>query len=177
MFNKLKLTAAAALMSAGLAMPAAAQESCGVVVFFANGKAVLTEQGRAVLQDYLNRNAGKPLTVTGYTDAVGSAASNQALSERRAANVAASLSGANIVLVAGGGEAVRPGTTGPNDPANRRVEITNEACNAPVIVKTTPGIGPGLALGGVGLLAAGIAALSDSSSGGTGGTGTSGTGN
>lgn len=170
MLTKIKTAAVAAAMLAGTAIPAAAQDSCGVVVFFNNGQATLDAAAQAALTDFLSRNAGEPLTVTGYTDAVGSAASNQALSERRAASVAGTLQGANIVQVAGGGEAARPGTSGPNDPANRRVEITNTSCVGATVVRTTggnPALGPGLVVGGLGILAVGVAAALDDGSSGT----------
>lgn len=171
----LKSAVAAVVLAAGFAGSASAQESCGVVVFFANGQASANAEALAVLRDFVARNAGEPLTVVGYTDASGSAQANLALSQSRAQSVAGALQGAQIVQVAGAGEAVRPGTSGPNDPANRRVEVTNQNCVGTTVVRTTTTtgaeMGPGFAVAaGVGLLALAAAVSDGGSSGGSTGT-------
>ena len=119
MLTKIKTAAVAAAMLAGTAIPAAAQDSCGVVVFFNNGQATLDAAAQAALNDFLSRNAGEPLTVTGYTDAVGSAASNQALSERRAASVAGTLQGANTIRPTAASRSPTPAASAPRSCARQ----------------------------------------------------------
>ena len=54
--------------------------------------------------------------------------------------------------------------------ANRRVEITNTSCVGATVVRTTggnPALGPGLVVGGLGILAVGVAAALDDGSSGT----------
>ena len=177
MARRISMAAVAALGLGVLAGPAAAQEgaapTCGVTVFFNSGQTQIGRQARDVLIEYARDHPGAPMAITGYSDASGSAAANQALSLQRARSVAGALEGAAIVSVTGAGEAVRPGTTGPDDPANRRVEALRQDCG------TVPGpvdANAGLAAGaGVAALAIGAAigddddddSGSDTSTGGT----------
>lgn len=153
-------------MLAGASLPAAAQEACGLVVFFESGQASVDAADAAALRGFVSANSGAALSVTGYTDAAGSAASNAALSQTRAEAVAASLAAEGAVTIAsvqGLGEAVRPGTTGPDDPANRRVEVVNADCGN-VVVGPLDGSAGLAALGGIGALAIFAAGDNDSSS-------------
>ncbi|WP_246107239.1 OmpA family protein [Puniceibacterium confluentis] len=171
-FTKSALLASA--LVTGLALPAAAQNlQCGVVIFFPSGQNALGPSASAAVQAFASANPGASFTVTGYTDAPGSAAANAALSQRRAQSVAAAMTATNVSSVVGGGEATRPGTTGPNDPANRRVEVVNDACagglyQTTTVTRTGPFDGTGLAVAaGVGALALGVAFIDNDSSGGT----------
>lgn len=166
MLNSLKTTATAVLLCAGLAVPAYAQEQCGVFVLFSLNSAQPTPDAIAALQAFADANPTGALTVTGFTDSLGSPGANQALSERRASAVVDVLTGAGaatIVRASGGGEAARPGTSGPDDTTNRRVEVTNARCENPVVV-AGPDIGPGFVAAGVGVLGLAAAAIAGSSS-------------
>jgi len=182
MTHKLRTFLGSMAAVAALAAPAAAQEACGVAVFFENGQMNITPAAAAVIRQFTMANPDAVLTVNGYASSPGSAASNLTLSQRRASNVAATLQaqGESIASATGFGESIRPGATGPEDATNRRVEIVREDCGNPVaaIDNTT-----GLAIaGGIGVLAliAAVGGDDDGSGGGTGGTagtgGTSGTG-
>ena len=84
MGKTMKRLAMTAVICTGLAAPVWAQDSCGVVVFFESGQTSASPQAIAALQTFVNNNPGATLTVTGYSDAPGSAAANLALSQRRA---------------------------------------------------------------------------------------------
>ncbi|SFD73043.1 OmpA family protein [Roseivivax sediminis] len=161
-----RLLAAGAVAMA--ALPAAAQDAegtraCGVYVFFNSGQAEVDPAGRDVLIEYARTNPGARLTVTGYSDAAGNAAANQALSLRRAQSVASALSGTTILAVTGAGEAVRPGTSGPNDPSNRRVEALREDCGGvPGPATANAGVVAGV---GIGAIAVGAALAGDDDDG------------
>ncbi|ETX30031.1 OmpA family protein [Roseivivax isoporae] len=152
----LAATAAFATLSA----PAIAQEAgqCGVYVFFNSGQRTLGADASAILAEYARSNPGAQISVTGYADAPGSATTNQAVSLERAQAVAAALGGTNVVSVTGAGEAVRPGTSGPNDPANRRVEALKQGCTGPVTAMDNTGL---IAAAGIGALALGAALAGD----------------
>lgn len=124
------LILAAALTLSGVA--AQAQNACAVSIFFPNGGAGLSAQDAAVIDAYANAYAPGPVTVTGYADATGGAAANLALSQARANAVAARLSaqGVAIASATGRGETTLPGTAGPTDPANRRVELGTTNCTS-----------------------------------------------
>ncbi|SLN67135.1 putative outer membrane lipoprotein [Roseivivax jejudonensis] len=168
--------AVAAMLAAG---SASAQEGaeCGVYVFFNSGQVALGQQSRDVLLEYARTYPGAELAVTGYTDAAGSAAANQALAQQRARNVAAALPGTSITSVVGVGEAVRPGTSGATDPLNRRVEVIRADCTGAGAVPTPLTANAGLAAGvGVGVIGLGAAlAGDDDDDDGDSGTGTPGT--
>ena len=72
------------------------------------------------------------MTVTGHTDTVGSAAYNQALSERRAASVKAALvadgvaAGEITTIGAGKTALLVPTADGVREPQNRRAQIVLE---------------------------------------------------
>ncbi|ETW10734.1 outer membrane protein OmpA [Roseivivax marinus] len=161
--------------AAAAAVPAQAQDTqtCGIYVFFNSGQSSVGASARDVLIEFARDYPGAQMTVTGYSDAAGSAAANQALSLQRAQSVAAALAGTEILAVNGVGEAVRPGTTGPNDPSNRRVEALRADCDeVPGVVTDNAGLAAGA---GVAALAIGAAVAGDdddSDSGtSTGGTG------
>jgi len=105
----------------------------GAAVLFDTAKDDLKPQAQdsltelaTLLRDY----PGHPITIEGYTDAVGNAASNQRLSERRAASVRdwlVSHGGAPAACVTtkgfGAAHPVAPNTTAAGREKNRRVEV------------------------------------------------------
>lgn len=88
----------------------------------------LTELGR--IARFLNENPDREIVVSGHTDSVGSAETNQALSEKRAAAVGAYLTSQGVaasrVATRGFGAAlpVAPNDTAAGRQQNRRVDIT-----------------------------------------------------
>ncbi len=101
-------------------------------VLFATGQATLTPNGVTTLRklaDVLAQNPNRSVLVEGFTDSVGSSASNQQLSERRAASVRAALVDMGVardrVAMRAYGEAhpVAPNDNAGNRQMNRRVEI------------------------------------------------------
>ncbi|RQR49192.1 OmpA family protein [Burkholderia sp. Bp9126] len=99
---------------------------------FASGSATLTPVARATLDALLGQQGGKRfsrLTVTGYTDAIGSDGSNLQLAQRRADAVAGYLREhglqADSFIATGRGKAdpVASNTTAEGRASNRRVEI------------------------------------------------------
>jgi len=110
-------------------------------VLFATGQATLTQGGMSNLRklaDALAQNPERTVLVEGFTDSVGSAASNQSLSERRAAAVRSALMGMGVderrIAMKGYGEAypVAPNDTAGNKQLNRRVEIVLSNSSAPI---------------------------------------------
>lgn len=102
-------------------------------VLFQTGSATLrpgVENQLRPLADYLSANPRVQVRVDGYTDAVGSDASNLTLSRNRARAVAAALSAMNVepsrLLAAGYGKAdpVASNNTTEGRQLNRRVEVT-----------------------------------------------------
>jgi outer membrane protein OmpA-like peptidoglycan-associated protein len=100
---------------------------------FATGAATLTPAARASLDKLLSARDDRTysnVTITGYTDSVGSDASNVALSKRRAQAVAAYLNAhglkARTLTVTGRGSAdpVASNATADGRASNRRVEIS-----------------------------------------------------
>jgi len=109
--------------------PAAART---YLVFFDWDKATLTDRARQIIREAAQNSARVQYTrieVNGYTDTSGTARYNQALSIRRAENVAAELvrDGVprDVVSIHGFGETHLLVPTGPGvrEPQNRRVEI------------------------------------------------------
>ncbi|MBR7960406.1 OmpA family protein [Burkholderia latens] len=102
---------------------------------FATGQATLTPAARASLDKLLSEREDRTYTqvsVTGYTDSVGSDASNLALSKRRAEAVASYLNAhglkAGSMTVSGRGKTdpVASNATAEGRASNRRVEIRLE---------------------------------------------------
>ncbi len=102
------------------------------LVFFDWDKADLTERARQIIAEAAQNAARVQLTrieVNGYTDTSGTPAYNQALSIRRAQNVAAELVrdgvAQNEIVTQGFGEThlLVPTAAGVREPQNRRVEI------------------------------------------------------
>nr|WP_249172548.1 OmpA family protein [Burkholderia dolosa] len=100
---------------------------------FATGAATLTPAARASLDKLLSARDDRTysnVTITGYTDSVGSDASNVALSKRRAQAVAAYLNAHGLktrtLTVTGRGSAdpVASNATADGRASNRRVEIS-----------------------------------------------------
>ncbi|NML61701.1 OmpA family protein [Massilia sp. RP-1-19] len=111
-------------------------------VLFATNQATLTPAGVATvrkLSEVLVQNPERTVLVEGFTDSTGSAAHNQALSERRASSVRDALLGMDVgrerVAARGYGEAhpVAPNEAAGNRQLNRRVEIvlSNEGRTIP----------------------------------------------
>lgn len=127
----------AAQLEAQLADLAAKQTARGMVitlgdVLFDTNMASLSRDGVRTLRklaDVLQQNPARTVLVEGFTDSTGSVDHNQALSERRAASVRATLAemgiGSDRVAMRGYGVAypVAPNTTSANRQMNRRVEI------------------------------------------------------
>jgi outer membrane protein OmpA-like peptidoglycan-associated protein len=110
-------------------------------VLFASGQATLTPAGVANLRklsEVLAQNPERTVLVEGFTDSVGSAASNLDLSERRAAAVRNALTGMGVapqrIATKGYGEAfpVAANDTAGNKQLNRRVEIVLSNSDAPI---------------------------------------------
>ena len=110
-------------------------------VLFASGQATLTPAGMGNLRklaEVLAQNPERTVLVEGFTDSVGGAAYNLALSERRAAAVRNALVGMGVapqrVAMKGYGEAfpVAPNDTAGNKQLNRRVEIVLSNSSAPI---------------------------------------------
>lgn len=102
------------------------------IVFFPTGSHALDASARQVLDEAaaVARTGWRPrVQVAGHTDSAGSAAYNQALSERRAAAVARALYDRGVasdqIVMVGRGESrlLRPTADGTHDPRNRRVEM------------------------------------------------------
>jgi outer membrane protein OmpA-like peptidoglycan-associated protein len=111
-------------------------------VLFDTDQARLKPDGIATarkLADVLTQNPNRTVLVEGFTDSTGTSAHNQELSERRAASVAAALTGMGIarerVAMRGYGEAypVAGNDSASNRQLNRRVEIvlSNEGVAIP----------------------------------------------
>ncbi|WGY73620.1 OmpA family protein [Burkholderia cepacia] len=126
--------APATLPAPVVAAPAAAEKvSLTGDAYFATDSATLTPAARTSLDALLGRQADRhflAVTVTGYTDSVGSDAHNLALSQRRADAVASYLREhglkADSVTATGRGEAdpVSTNDTVEGRASNRRVEIS-----------------------------------------------------
>ncbi len=111
-------------------------------VLFDTDQARLKPDGVATVQklaDVLTQNPNRTVLIEGFTDSTGTPAHNQELSERRAASVAAALTGMGIagnrVATRGYGPAfpVAGNDTAANRQLNRRVEIvlSNEGMAIP----------------------------------------------
>lgn len=111
-------------------------------VLFDTDQARLKPDGIATAQklaDVLAQNPNRTVLIEGFTDSTGSAAHNQELSERRAASVAAALTGMGVapnrVATRGYGQAfpVAGNDSAANRQLNRRVEIvlSNEGMAIP----------------------------------------------
>lgn len=101
-------------------------------VLFDTGKADLkygSQRQFQQLADFLNNNPERKVRVEGFTDDVGNEASNQLLSERRAASVASALTKMGVdrsrILTQGYGEEYAVGNNGSvaGRQQNRRVEV------------------------------------------------------
>jgi OOP family OmpA-OmpF porin len=112
-------------------VPAAAPAR-SYLVFFDWDKATLTDRGRQIVADAADASARVATTrieTNGYTDTSGTPAYNQALSMRRAQEVAAELVKDGVpravISIQGFGEAhpLVPTGAGVREPQNRRVEI------------------------------------------------------
>ncbi len=130
-FNVTPPPAPAAPVPAPVAAPAP-RLARSYLVFFDWDKATLTERARQIIREAAEASTRVKYTqlkVNGYTDTSGPARYNQALSMRRAKNVAAELvrDGVprNAISIHGFGETHLLVPTGPGvrEPQNRRVEI------------------------------------------------------
>ena len=133
-----KVVAAPVVAEAVAPAPEPAQDEVIVLsdlggVLFATGSAELSAESKDLLADIANRLTSQNLVsakVVGFTDSVGSEASNQALSERRASSVASFLESQGVpadkLTQQGMGESnpVGDNATAEGRAANRRVEIS-----------------------------------------------------
>lgn len=133
-FNVTPPAAAAPPAPAPVAAPAP-QPARSYLVFFDWNKATLNDRARQIVHEAASASThvqSTQLRVNGYTDTSGTARYNQALSLRRAQNVAAELMRDGVprsaISIRGFGETHLLVPTGPNvrEPQNRRVEIIIE---------------------------------------------------
>lgn len=123
------ILAAAFLLASG---PARAQDEPATMVFFPTGSADLDERGRQELQGWAHvalENPDAQVMVTGHTDTAEDSTTAQALSERRAAAVAAELVRLGVpedhITIAGVGddELIVQTADGVSEPLNRRAGV------------------------------------------------------
>jgi OOP family OmpA-OmpF porin len=124
-------------------------------VVFETGSDRLNPVSDEVLEVVLDYLVAKPdvtlLRIEGHTDSDGSAASNQALSEKRAMSVARWLTAAGVscsrLIPVGFGQTkpVVPNDTADNKAQNRRVAFVNAAINGKMIGGASPNAGGQLA--------------------------------
>ena len=124
-------------------------------VVFETGSDRLNPVSDEVLEVVLDYLVAKPevtlLRIEGHTDSDGSAASNQALSEKRAMSVARWLTAAGVscrrLIPVGFGQTkpVVPNDTADNKAQNRRVAFVNAAVNGKMIGGGSPSAGGMLA--------------------------------
>ncbi|MCB2022569.1 MAG: OmpA family protein [Burkholderiaceae bacterium] len=116
----------------GDALAAQPARASTFTLYFVEGKDVLTDASRQLVERTLREIAQRPVPdvlVVGHTDAVGSHASNDALAQQRADFIRAELirlgvPAANVQAIARGKRApVVPTADGVAEPRNRRVEI------------------------------------------------------
>jgi OOP family OmpA-OmpF porin len=117
------------------------------VLHFANGRTVLSQEGRAAIRKVASSLQAYPgafaLVVSGHTSSVGSAAFNRALSLRRAQAVARVLAEAGIPATAihtlglGADRPVASSGEPDVEARNRRVEIGIRTAGAPVETRRT----------------------------------------
>ena len=100
-------------------------------VFFATGRSILSDEGRAAIRALVLRSAGTSVLVSvGHADSTGAASSNLALSEARAQSVVGELvrNGVQLTRVSfaalGDAAPLAPNDTAADRQVNRRVDIT-----------------------------------------------------
>lgn len=130
-------------LTAGASLPPVRRDARGDVYTlagsaFASGQAELTLEATASIRAlgiYLAALAGGAIQVVGHTDSQGAAAANQALSERRAQQVRATLVAAGVArsrVSASGAGAARPvadNNSAAGRAKNRRVEVIVSSSN------------------------------------------------
>src|SRR5690554_4214764 len=128
--NTLRATAIS-LSVAAAGATAASAETCVLALPFDFGSAAISATNQGLLDTIRTKYNGRTVNLAGFTDAVGSASANQALSVRRANTVSRYLtSGTSIEVnnVTGFGEAnLKVADSGANQ-LNRRVEVTIDNC-------------------------------------------------
>lgn len=116
----------------GAALDAQPPRPTAFLLYFAEGRDVLTEESRAVVDRVFAEIAARPapdIVVIGHTDTTGSQATNDALSLQRAETIRRELIGRGIplqnIIASGRGERELLVPTADNvaEPRNRRVEI------------------------------------------------------
>lgn len=123
-----------------IATIAAAKPAIDLEITFDYNSATISKKSQSSVQALGNALSneelkGSTFVVAGYTDAVGSEAYNQDLSERRADAIKRYLTdkygiaGADLVTVGYGKSKPKAGLP-PTDPANRRVQVVNMASKA-----------------------------------------------
>jgi hypothetical protein len=130
MKNSLKTGLIAAAMTLGANVASA---NCTIVLPFANGSAALSQANQSVLEALIANDPSAAVTVTGHTNATGSAATNQRLANARVAAVTGYLSASSnsVNVVSSQAVASRTPVSGSAaaDSVNRRVEIFVHGCN------------------------------------------------
>lgn len=150
--------ALAPVLSLMLMAGAANAEQCNIMIFFPFNSATIPAEYLPAIDKMNDALRSGKIEIFGHTDLVGSAAYNQALSERRALAVenrllANGVPADNIVRVEGLGKSDPVvNTPGPNQ-ENRRVIVQIDDCRSAVFAGT--GLGTAEAVG-LGVLAAAI---------------------
>lgn|GEM_PF-769482 len=107
-------------------------------LFFMSGESAITTRGKVALNDLVgaySRDGGYTITIVGYADDIGSAASNKVLSEKRADNVADYLTFIGVKAAEINIEAIGEVNTNGQELTeemrrmSRRVEVTLEKIN------------------------------------------------
>ena len=116
----------------GPALAAQPGRAAKVTLYFIEGKDLLTDESRALVDNMLAEVARRPVPdvlVVGHTDLVGSHAANDALAQRRAEVIRTELSRLGVpaeniqVIARGKRDPAVPTADGVAEPRNRRVEI------------------------------------------------------
>lgn len=165
--SNLYSSATAAIFAVGITASAASAQTCVVALPFDFGSAAVSATNQGLLEVIRTKYGSATVDLAGYADAVGSAASNLALSQRRAQTVADYLANGTSIKVnnaTGLGESnLKVSDQGANA-LNRRVEVTLEPCSAADfsgVAGATSGVAgaQGAALGGIGAAGAAGAIL------------------
>lgn len=158
--------AAAAIAATSVQAQSVQQQDCQLSVFFPiNVSTPNQAQANAIVQ-FVRGARTDIIAINGFASDIGSAARNQALSQARAANVAAVVTSTGARVAAQGF-----GESGPGA-ANQRTDVVRDDC-ADAVVDLGPGIyiAPAVGLAGLLLLLGDDSTSSGSTTTGTGGGG------
>ncbi len=139
--------------SLGLVSALGAEAQCRVVIPFDSGSTALSGAAQAVIARIGQAYPSASMSITGHTDAVGSAATNQALSQARANAVQSALGNAGVqgsAVVSNAGKAANNLRVATNAPSavNRRVEIDIPSCDPAVLQGPGAQVAPNAGLPG-----------------------------